>query len=128
MKKWTILGAVLLAAMVISTGCGGNKKEEASASPEASSAAAGGAKAITIEATNFKFDQQEIKVKKGEEVSITLKNTQGNHAINIEGYDKEIKANKTVTFVADKTGEFKFICSIFCGKGHEEMIGKLIVE
>ena len=126
MKKWTIMGAVLLAAMVISTGCGGNKKEEASASPEA--AAGGGAKAVTIEATNFKFDVQEIKVKKGEEVSIALKNTQGNHAIKIEGYDKEIKANKTVTFVADKTGEFKFICSVFCGKGHEEMVGKLIVE
>lgn len=88
----------------------------------------GAAKAITIDASNFKFDQEEIKVKKGEEVSITLKNSQGNHAIKIEGYDKEIKGNATVTFVADKTGEFKYICSVFCGKGHDEMVGKLIVE
>ncbi|QMV40763.1 cupredoxin domain-containing protein [Cohnella cholangitidis] len=127
MKKWMALSGLLLAAMLIASGCGGkNNKEEASSSPAA--AGGGAAKAITIDATNFKFDQEEIKVKKGEEVSITLKNSQGNHAIKIEGYDKEIKGNATVTFVADKAGEFKYICSIFCGKGHNDMVGKLIVE
>ncbi|MFC4304091.1 cupredoxin domain-containing protein [Cohnella boryungensis] len=128
MKKWIMLSSLLLAAMLLAAGCGGgkNNKEESSASPSA--AAGGAAKAVTIDATNFKFEPGEIKVKQGEEVSITLKNSQGNHALKVEGYDKEVKGNATVTFVADKTGEFKFICSIFCGKGHEEMIGKLIVE
>jgi cytochrome c oxidase subunit 2 len=128
MKKWMALSGLLLAAMLIASGCGGKNKEEASSSPAAEAAGGGAAKAITIDATNFKFDQQEIKVKKGEEVSITLKNSQGNHAIKIEGYDKEIKGNATVTFVADKAGEFKYICSVFCGKGHDDMVGKLIVE
>jgi len=127
MKKWMILCGVLLAAMLIASGCGGGKKEEASSSPSAA-AGSGGAKAFTIEATNFAFESKEIRVKKGEEVSITLKNKQGNHALKIEGYDKEVKANATVTFVADKAGEFEFICSIFCGKGHNDMVGKLIVE
>ncbi|WP_239618282.1 cupredoxin domain-containing protein [Cohnella mopanensis] len=128
MKKWMALSGLLLAVMLIAAGCGGKNKEEASSSPATEAGAAGGTKAITIDATNFKFDQNEIKVKKGEEVSITLKNSQGNHAIKIEGYDKEVKGNATVTFVADKSGEFKFICSVFCGKGHNEMTGKLIVE
>ncbi|TVX97981.1 cupredoxin domain-containing protein [Cohnella terricola] len=127
MKKWLALSAMLLAAMLIAAGCGGGKNDKggSGASP---AAAAGGSQAITIDATNFKFDPGEIKVKKGDEVSITLKNSQGNHALKIEGYDKEVKGNATVKFVADKTGEFKFICSVFCGKGHGDMVGKLIVE
>jgi len=127
MKKWVALSAMLLAAMLIAAGCGGGKndKAESSASP---AAAGGGSQAITIDATNFKFEPGEIKVKKGDEVSITLKNSQGNHALKIEGYNKEVKGNATVKFVADKTGEFKFDCSVFCGKGHADMVGKLIVE
>ncbi|QJD83989.1 cupredoxin domain-containing protein [Cohnella herbarum] len=128
MKKWTMLIGVLLAVTLIASGCGGKNKEETSPSPAAEAGAGGGAKAITIDASNFKFDQDEIKVKKGEEVSITLKNSQGNHAIHIDGYDKEVKGNATVTFVADKAGEFTFICSVMCGKGHDDMKGKLIVE
>ncbi|MCD9020682.1 cupredoxin domain-containing protein [Cohnella sp. NL03-T5] len=129
MNKWIYTFGVVLAAVLIATGCGGgNSKEEKSAASPVESQAAGAAKAITIEAKNFEFDQKEIKVKKGETVSITLKNSQGNHGIKIEGYDKEIKKDQTVTFTADQTGEFKFACSIICGKGHAEMTGKLIVE
>lgn len=127
MKKWMGLGALLLAAALVAAGCGGGgDKKESNPSPAASG---GGEKqSFTVEATNFKFEPEEIKVKQGDEVSITLKNAQGNHDLKIEGYDKTVKGNATVTFVADKTGEFKFICSIFCGKGHDDMIGKLIVE
>ncbi len=131
MKKWVALSALLLAAMLVASGCGGGDTKESSPSPSASQAAgssAGEAKAITIDATNFKFDPGEITVKQGDEVSITLKNSQGNHALKIEGYDKEVKGNATVKFVADKAGEFKIVCSIFCGKGHEDMVSKLIVQ
>ncbi|WP_372632089.1 cupredoxin domain-containing protein [Cohnella sp.] len=130
MKKWVSLSALLLAAMLVASGCGGGDKKESSSSPAAAQAGTSGgeAKAITIDATNFKFDPGEITVKQGDEVSITLKNSQGNHALKIEGYDKEVKGNATVKFVADKTGEFKIVCSIFCGKGHDDMISKLIVQ
>lgn len=133
MKKSMYTLGVVLTAALIATGCGGggNKENKADAAPEAAQAAnldAAGTKAITIEAKNFEFDQKEIKVKKGEKLSITLKNSQGNHAIQIEGYDQEIKGGKTVTFTADKAGEFTFLCSIMCGAGHKDMVGKLIVE
>ncbi len=130
MKKWVSLSALLLAAMLVASGCGGGDKKESSPSPAATQAGGSGgeSKAITIDATNFKFDPGEITVQQGDEVSITLKNSQGNHALKIEGYDKEVKGNATVKFVADKAGEFKIVCSIFCGKGHDDMVSKLIVQ
>lgn len=130
MKKWMLYVAFAFAIVAIITGCGSKEGQEA-ASPEANQADSGAGevdKAITINATNFEFDQKEIKLKKGDIVSITLKNSQGNHAIHIEGYDKDIKENETVTFTADQTGKFKYACSIKCGKGHSDMIGTLIVE
>lgn len=126
MNKWMYTAILLLAAAIVATGCGGNNDKDSSAS--IASAGAGDAKTITINAKNFEFDQQEIKVKKGETISITLKNTQGLHSIKINGYDKVIKANKTVTFMADQSGTFEFICDTMCGSGHAEMTGKLIVE
>ena len=128
MNKWLYTLGLVLAAALIATGCGGGGKDDKADASQATGQAAGDAKAITINAKNFEFDQKEIRVKKGETISITLKNTQGNHGLMIEGYDKEIKADKTVTFTADKAGEFKFECSIMCGAGHKDMMGKLIVE
>ena len=31
-------------------------------------------------------------------------------------------------FVANKKGEYDFVCSVYCGVGHSHMKGKLIVE
>jgi cytochrome c oxidase subunit 2 len=127
MNKWIYSLGMVLAAAIIATGCGGGGKENNSATKPAESQGAAST-AITINAKNFEFDQKDIKVKKGDTVSITLKNSQGNHAVTIEGYDKVIKVNQTVTFTADKAGEFKFACSLICGKGHADMVGKLVVE
>lgn len=134
MNKWLgTLGIVLTIALTM-TGCGGgndsDKKDSAagSSSSTAVSEGTGATKVITIEAKNFEFDQPEIKVNKGDTVSITLKNGQGNHGIELTGYDQEIKGDQTITFVADKAGEFEFHCSIMCGGGHAKMTGKLIVQ
>jgi len=88
----------------------------------------GEVKEFTIDATNFEFDLKEIKVNKGDTVKVTLKNSEGNHAVKFDGYNKEVQGDKTISFVADKAGEFKYECSIFCGAGHTDMVGKLIVE
>lgn len=128
MNKKRLLAAGLLAAGVLAlAGCGGGGKEQAagSASP---AAGAGEGKAIEIKATNWAFDQKEIRVKQGETITISLTNEQGLHNILIKGYDKTIEAGKPVTFVADRAGEFEFVCNIMCGSGHADMVGKLIVE
>lgn len=123
MKK-LIMGLALLVIMALVVTACGQKEEEAAGQ----STAGGNMKEITIKAKNFEFDQKEIKVNKGDTVKITLDNTQGMHSLKIDGYDQEIQGGKTVTFTADKTGEFKFFCNVFCGKGHAEMAGKLIVQ
>jgi cytochrome c oxidase subunit 2 len=33
-----------------------------------------------------------------------------------------------VALTPDKAGEFNFLCTVFCGEGHENMVGKVIVE
>jgi cytochrome c oxidase subunit II len=38
--------------------------------------------------------------------------------------DKEAR----VTITPQKAGQFAFFCDVFCGDGHEEMGGTLIVE
>ena len=83
---------------------------------------------MTIDATNFEFSIKEIRVKQGDTVKLTLNNAEGFHALKVEGYNKEVQGGKTISFVADKKGEFDYVCSVFCGTGHEEMVGKLIVE
>ncbi|RKN85473.1 cupredoxin domain-containing protein [Paenibacillus ginsengarvi] len=121
MRAWIVSVGVLLSVLLLLSACG--KQEEG-----ASGTASGETKEVTIDAKNFDFDVKEIKVKKGDTVKVTLKNSEGNHAVKFEGYNKEVKGNQTITFVASKTGEFNYICSIFCGDGHNKMTGKLIVE
>lgn len=140
MKKWTVLSGILLLAAVLLSACGGgsdnkNASSSASVSPSADAspaasgqAASGAAKEFTINAKNFEFDQPEIKVAMGDQVTIKLVNAAGNHSLKIDGYEQEVKGGQSVTFTADKAGEFKFYCNIMCGAGHANMSGKLIVE
>ena len=123
MKKWMMVISFVLAMVLIVSACGGEEKDT-----EVTTSANGEVKEFTISAKNFVFDLQEIKVSKGDTVKVTLKNAEGNHAIKFEGYNKEVQGNKTISFVADKTGEFKYMCSIFCGTGHDKMTGMLIVQ
>lgn len=127
MNKWILWLGAALVAMLALTACGGNGGSGTNGGGDGG-ASGGQVKEFTIDATNFAFDLTEIKVNKGDTVKLTLKNSQGNHALKVEGYDKEVKGGKTISFVADKTGEFTYICSIFCGGGHDDMVGKLIVQ
>jgi len=122
MKKWFLVVGLLLMGALLLSACG-NSGETAEVSQSS-----GETKEFTIEASNFDFNLKEIKVNQGDTVKITLKSTEGVHAVQIDGYGDEIKEGKTITFVADKKGEFEYICSIFCGEGHGEMVGKLVVQ
>jgi cytochrome c oxidase subunit 2 len=132
-KSTLYFALVTIAAVIALSACGGNDNNNASESPTtpstSSAPAAGGAtKDITVTATNFQFDQTEIKVNKGDTVKLTLKNENGNHGFKIPDYDVNLKNGESATFVADKSGTFDFACSIQCGTGHNEMTGQLIVQ
>jgi cytochrome c oxidase subunit 2 len=119
---------LVVGASMIITACGGGNSNSGSGSDSGQSASTGETKSFTIKATNWAFEPTEIRVSKGDTVEIKLVNEEGYHEVEIKGYGKTIKGDGTVKFTADKTGEFEFICSVFCGTGHDDMIGKLIVE
>ena len=124
MQKKLLMSGLALAMMLALAACGGGGGGGSSPSVEPT----GETKEFTIEATNYAFDLQEIRVNQGDTVKITLVNKEGMHAVKFDGYNQEVQAGKTIEFVANKKGEFKYICSIFCGTGHDDMVGKLIVE
>ena len=129
MKKWMMVIGLILAAGLVLAACGGGGNADSGEQATENTGANGGeVQSFTIEASNFEFNPQEIKVKQGDTVEITLENVQGLHGIEIDGYGVEIEEGKPASFVADQAGEFEFLCSIMCGAGHDDMVGTLIVE
>jgi cytochrome c oxidase subunit 2 len=101
----------------------------ASAGASASPAAGGATQAITLTATNFKYDQAEYKVKKGQPVTITLKDGEGMHGAAINEFKVNLKKDgESATFTPDKAGTYTIQCSVMCGAGHATMKSTLIVE
>ena len=89
-------------------------------------------KEFTIVASQWKFEPSTITVNKGDHVRLKIKSVDVTHGIDIEGYEinRELKPGQEVVidFIADKSGDFEFYCSVVCGAGHKEMEGKLIVR
>lgn len=105
------------------------------ASPEAGSpSGAMAATEMTVDVVggNFAFDKKEIRVKKGQKVTVNFTNKEGFHDFVIDELNvktSRIAAGKTesVIFTADKVGTFEYYCSI---GNHRQMgmKGNLIVE
>lgn len=135
MKKWLAFAFVLvLVAIVAACGSntggnsGGNNTSGGSGGdPNADSSAA--SSEIVITATNWKFDQEEYKIKTGETVNLTLKSAGGSHGVQIlkSGYD-QIRNDETLAVKFDEPGTYDIICSIPCGNGHRTMKSKLVIE
>jgi len=103
-----------------------------SGSAAGSGAGTGKVREFTVEASNWKFEPSTITVNKGDTVKITLVNKDVSHGIAIRdfGFDLKAEAGKSATgqFVASKQGTFDFSCNVFCGDGHREMEGTLVVN
>ncbi len=84
-----------------------------------------------IEAGQFAYSPSELKVNPGDKVTIQLVSTDVVHGLYMDDYDVSIEADpgqtRTLTFVADKPGSFRFRCNVTCGAMHPFMIGKLTV-
>ncbi|MGO4370634.1 cupredoxin domain-containing protein [Paenibacillus sp. 2TAB19] len=121
-----------LAAVMALSGCGNNNanNNNGSTTPPAGNGGNGGgeAKAITVNATNFEFDPPDVKLNAGDKVTITLKNDTGNHGLEIPDFNVNLKNGESATFTVDKAGSYDFHCSIQCGSGHADMVGKLTVS
>ena len=84
-----------------------------------------------ILAKRFEFLPREITVKKGIPVLIEL--TSADVPMGFNAPDFKVRADilpgkvAQVRFVPQAEGTFDYLCDVFCGKGHEEMSGKITV-
>ncbi len=87
---------------------------------------------IKMTAKKYRFDPNEITVKKGQHVKLLITALDRDHGFKLEAFNINQKLKKgeteTIEFTADKAGTFPFQCSEFCGLGHGKMKGKLVVE
>lgn len=86
---------------------------------------------IKVEAKRFEFTPQTITVRKGQPVRLLVTSTDVAHGFAIKELDIKEKieagATKTIEFTPERTGRFRFYCTVYCGDGHEEMEGELVV-
>ena len=84
-----------------------------------------------IEAGQFAYSPSELQVNPGDTVTIRLVSTDVVHGLYVDGYDVSVEADpgqtRTLSFIADKPGSFRFRCNVTCGAMHPFMIGKLNV-
>jgi cytochrome c oxidase subunit II len=86
---------------------------------------------IKVIARKFVFVPAEIRVKKGE--TVVLQFTAPEVPMGFNFPDSSARADiipgkvSTLRLTPDKTGSFTFACDVFCGSGHEDMAGTLIV-
>lgn len=93
--------------------------------------AAGKPRVIKVIARKFEFVPGEIRVAKGQTVRLQLSAPEVPMGINLPdfGVRADVVPGKvsTLEFTPGKAGSFTFVCDVFCGSGHEEMSGTLIV-
>jgi cytochrome c oxidase subunit 2 len=89
-------------------------------------------KVIKIEARKFRFAPNLIELKKGEAVTLELTAVDFPHGFSIP--ELKVRADlvmgKTIQvhLKPEEAGQFGFLCDNFCGSGHEEMAGTIIVK
>ena len=121
MASRRILSAALLAAgLALGTAGGGLL---AAASPAGA--------VITIAAHRFAYEPNLITVKKGQPVTIEISSSDRLHGFVLAAFGIRLDASpdgkNRVTFTPQQTGTFLFHCDVFCGDGHEDMVGHLVV-
>jgi cytochrome c oxidase subunit 2 len=96
------------------------------------SAAPAQEKVIRVTAERFKFTPALIELKLGEPVVLELTTLDRKHGFQVPdlNIDETIEPGKPtlVRISPAKAGTFHFHCSIFCGSGHEDMAGEIVVR
>ncbi|MFB3855387.1 MAG: cupredoxin domain-containing protein [Vicinamibacterales bacterium] len=86
-----------------------------------------------VTARRFAFEPATLAVDKGTRVKITVRSADGAHGFAIEklGIRKTIpRGGEAITFEfeANEPGNFEIACSEYCGRGHRDMKGMLVVR
>lgn len=87
---------------------------------------------IRISARKFEFHPNKATAKRGQPVTFVLTSEDRIHGFKMPDFG--LRADMTpgqetrVTLTPEKAGSFMFLCDVFCGDGHDDMEGTLIVE
>ena len=87
---------------------------------------------VRIVAKRFEFVPSEVHVKKG--VATVIELTSADVPMGFSAPDFKVRADvlpgtiSRVTITPDKAGSFGFVCDVFCGSGHEDMQGTIVVS
>jgi cytochrome c oxidase subunit 2 len=86
---------------------------------------------VALSATKFEFSAKEIRVRKGEPVTFVLTASDFVHGFSVPDLNAraDIVPGKAVelTVTPNKAGRIVFLCDNFCGDGHDQMSGLLVV-
>jgi cytochrome c oxidase subunit 2 len=90
-------------------------------------------KIFEVVARKFEFEPSRIEVTEGDRVRLIVRSADGVHGVGIKKFrvSKLVpRGGETVTidFVASAAGTYPILCSEYCGDGHEDMTGTLVVR
>lgn len=106
-------------------------------------------RSFTITAHKYAYEPEVLRVNRGDRVRIRLVTKDVTHGFYLEGYDVDAKVRphnptfwlrrpskreesyeevEEINFVANRSGKFRYRCSITCGYMHPFMQGELIVS
>jgi heme/copper-type cytochrome/quinol oxidase subunit 2 len=114
--RWIAIGLLAVAIMIV---------------PNPIALAAPAEQHFRIEASSYQYTPEAIHVNPGDHVTIDLVSTDVVHGLYLDGYELNVTADPgqtaSLSFIADRSGSFRFRCSVTCGAMHPFMIGKLNV-
>lgn len=93
----------------------------------------GDAQDIYMEAKQFEYIPRTLNVTVGEHLVINIKSLDVPHGFEIKEFGVRnhvipVGEYTTIEFTVDKTGNFTFYCTVFCGVGHSDHYGYMVVS
>ena len=86
---------------------------------------------IRVTAKRFEYSPSEITLKRGVPAVLELTSLDSTHGFKLDafGIRADVKPGEVtrVRVRPQQTGRFPFECDVFCGSGHEEMSGEIVV-
>ena len=123
MKRTSV--AIVIVSFGLFAIAGGWRRLASASSP------VGAEQVIHMTAKRFEYSPNEITLKKGVPVILEITALDRDHGFKIPELDvrADLKSGEVtrVRIVPDRTGTFEFRCDVFCGSGHEDMSGEIVV-
>ena len=87
---------------------------------------------VEVVVKRFAFEPATIEAVEGERLRVLVRSADGPHGFEIKRFkvSKEVPRGTepvTIEFTASEAGTFPILCSLFCGDGHNDMKGALVV-